>query len=61
MRKTKYLANITFDAVSPWIDILAYIMYSVQCSYYSMIQAIHGKLLFGCNMLLDINFKPSYK
>ena len=61
MLKTKDLANVTFDAVALWSDILASIAYAVQYSYYSMLQANPGKLFFSWNMFLDINFQPNYK
>ena len=59
--KTKDLENVTFDAVSPWSEILVSIAYAVWCSYHSTLQATPGQLVFGRNMLLDINFRPNYK
>ena len=58
--KTKYLANVTFDAVAPWSDILAYIVYVVRCSYHITLQTNPGQLVFGIDMLLYINFQPNY-
>ena len=61
MLKTKYLANVKFDAVVLWGDIFTYIVYAVRCSYHSTLQYIHVQLVFGWDMLLDINFQPNYK
>ena len=61
MLKTKDLVKVTFDAVDPWSEILAYIAYAVQCSYHSMLQATTGQLVFGQYMLLDIKSKLNYK
>ena len=59
--KTKDLANIKFDAVSPLRYILASITYAVGCSYNRTLQATPGKLVFRRDMLLDIYFQPNYK
>ena len=61
MLKAKDLANVTFYAVAPWSNIITSIAYAVQCSYYSTLQANPGKLLFGCDIIIDINFQPNYK
>ena len=61
MLNTKDLANITFDTVSPWSDIIMSITYEVQCSYHRTLQDTPGQLVFGCNMLTYINFQPNYK
>ena len=61
MLKIKDLAHVTLDAVSMWIDILAYITYAVQFSYHSMLQDTSVQLLFGCNIIIDIHFQPNYK
>ena len=60
MLKTKDLANVTFDAVSLWSKILTSIVYAVQYSYHITLQANPVKLVFGSDMLLDINFQPNY-
>ena len=59
--KTKYLDNTTFDAVTLWSNIIASILYEVQCSYHSMLHSTPGKVVFGHDMLLDINFLQNYK
>ena len=59
--KTKDLANVTFDVVAMWSNILASIAYAVRFSYHSTLHAIPGKLVFGRDMLLYVNFKPDYK
>ena len=61
MLKAKDLTIVTFEAVAPWSNVLASIAYVVQCSYHSTLQATPEKLVFGWNMLLDINLQPSYK
>ena len=61
MLKTKYLTNITFVAVSLWSEIITSIAYSVRCSYHGTLQATPGKLVFGRDVCLDINFQPNYK
>ena len=58
---TNDLANVMVDAVAPRSDIITSITYSLQWLYYTMMQAIPGKLFFGLNILLDINFQPNYK
>jgi hypothetical protein len=60
MLKTKDLANVIFDAVAPWSDILASVAYAVRCSYHSTLQATPGQLVFGRDMLLDIDFQPNW-
>ena len=59
--KTKYLSNATFDVVAMWSNILAFIVYAVRFSYHSTLHATLGKLVFGRDMLLYVNFKPNYK
>ena len=61
MVKTKDLANVTFDLIYPWSEILTSIAYAVQWSHHRMIQATPEQLVFGSDMLLDINFQPNYK
>ena len=61
MIKTKDMANVTFDAVSLMSKILASIAYAVQFLYHSTLQATPGQLVFGCDMLLDINFQTNDK
>ena len=61
MFNTEDLDNLMFDAFALWIEILASIAYALQCSYHSTLQATPGKLVFGRNMLLDINFQSNYK
>ena len=61
MLKTKYLVNATFEAVDPCSDILASIIYAVQCVYHSTLQATPRQLVFGRNMFLDITFQTNYK
>ena len=61
MLKTKDLANVTFDAVAPCRKIITYIVYAVRRSYHSTLQATPGKLVFGYDILEDINFQPNYK
>ena len=57
MLKTKYLVNSTFEAVDPCSDILASIVYAVQCVYHSTLQAKPRQLVFGRNIFLDISFQ----
>ena len=61
MIKTKDLSNVTFESVALWSKILTSIMYEVWCSYHGTLQATHGQLLFGRNMILDIDFQTNYK
>ena len=61
MLKTKDLANVMFDVVAPWSEILASIVYAVRCSYNSTLQATPGKLVFGRDMLLEINLQLNYR
>ena len=61
MLNTKYLGKVTFDAVSPCSKILASIVYAVQCSYHSTLQATTERLVFGGDVLLGINLKKHYK
>ena len=61
MLKTKYLANVTFYAVAPWSEIITSIAYAVRCSYHSTLKANPGQLIFGRDMLPDINLQPNYK
>ena len=61
MLKTKDLANATFDAVAPWSDIFASMVYVVQCSYHSTLQATPRQLFFGRDILLDTNFQTNYR
>ena len=61
MLNIKYMSNVTFDTVSPWSKILTSIAYAVQWSYNITIQATPGKLVFGRDMLLDIDCQPNYK
>ena len=61
MLKTKDLANFTYNAIAPWSDINTSIAYAVRCSYHRTLQATRGQLVFGCDMLLGINFQPNYK
>ena len=56
MIKNKDLSNVKFDAVDPWNEILASIKYAVKWLYHSTIQTTPGKLVFGRNIILDINF-----
>ena len=61
MLNTKDEANVVFESVSLWIVILAYIVYAVLFSYHSTLQTTPGKLVFGCDMILDIYSQPNYK
>ena len=61
MLNTKDLVNVTFEAVAPWSNILASIVYAVWWSYNSTLQATPVKLVFGRDMIVDINFQPNYK
>ena len=61
MLNTKDLANVTFDAVSPWSKIPASIVYEVRCSYHITLQSTPVKLVFGRDILLYINFQTNYK
>ena len=58
--KTKDPSNVTFDAVAPWRNIIAYIVYALQWSYHSTLKATPGLLVFGHDLLLDINLQPDY-
>ena len=59
--KIKDLSNVMIYAIAPQSEILVSILYAVRCSYHSTLQATPVKLVFGCNMILDINFQPNYK
>ena len=61
MIKTKDLANVMFDVDAPWSKIIASIAYTVRLSYHSTLQATPGQVVFGCDMLLYINFQTNYK
>ena len=61
MLKTKDIYNITFDEVSLWGEIIASIVYAVLRSYHITLQGTSVQLLFGRDMVLDIDFQPNYK
>ena len=61
MLKTKDMARVMFGAASLWREILASIPYAVRCLCHSTLQATPVQLIFGRDMLLDINFQPNYK
>ena len=56
MLNTKDSANTMSDTVALWIQILAYIAHAVRCSYHRILQTKPVKLVFGCNIILDICF-----
>ena len=61
MIKTKDIAGIMFDAASLCSKIIASIAYAVRFSYHSTLQATPGQYVFGCDMLLGIDFQPNYE
>ena len=62
MLNTKDLTNVTFDAVATLEqDFLASFAYAVLWSYHITAQENPGQLLFGQNMLLNINLQLNYR
>ena len=57
MLKIKDLANVKFDVVDPWSEILSYMAHSVLCSYHRTLPSTPVKLVFGPDKLLEINLK----
>ena len=41
------------DEDDPWSGILEATSFSVQSTYHTMLQAITGQLVFGCDMILN--------
>ena len=54
MPVTKDLDNKVFDHIDPWVEILAYISWTIIAPYHRTIMATPGQYVFGRDMLFNL-------
>jgi hypothetical protein len=56
MLLTKNLSNKEFDYIDPWGDVLSSISWAIRASYHHTLKATPGQIVFGRDMLLNMNY-----
>ena len=55
MIKTKELDKLIFDYIDPWGEILSSVAWAIRASYHSTLQATPAQIVFGRDMLFNMN------
>ncbi len=61
MLRTYKLNKFEFDPNDYWSDLLASVAWAIQATYHTVLQASPGQLIFGHNMLLNLNYNAKWK
>lgn len=56
MLLTKKLSTRIFDHIDPWGDIISSVAWAIRASYHHTLQATPGQLVFGRDMLLNVEY-----
>ena len=61
MIKTKELDKLVFDYIDPWGEILSSVAWAIRASYHSTLQATPAQIVFGRDMLFNMNKVINWK